>query len=171
MIPISDNAGERHGAPWLTITLIIINALAFLYTIILDPEQRAIFHFRFGVVPYEFTHGELFDQIMSLPEYAAVAPLVPSWMTLFTSMFLHGGWAHILGNMVFLWVFGDNLERHFGRVGFLVFYLATGVLASAHISCSTGTVRFRQSELAGQSPGCWARTCCYSRAVGFGRCS
>ncbi len=131
MIPLSDNVGGRHGTPWLTITLIVINALAFLYTIILDPEQRAIFHFRFGVVPFEFTNGAVFDQIMSLPEYAAIAPIVPSWMTLFTSMFLHGGWAHILGNMVFLWVFGDNLEHHFGRVGFLVFYLATGVLASA----------------------------------------
>ena len=112
-------------------TLIVINAIAFLYTIILDPDQRAIFHFRFGVVPLEFTDGEWFDSVMALPEAAAIAPLVPSWMTLFTSMFLHGGWAHILGNMLFLWVFGDNLEHHFGRVGFLVFYLATGVLASA----------------------------------------
>ena len=131
MIPLADSAGGRHGTPWLTMTLIVINAIAFLYTIILDPEQRAIFHFRFGVVPLEFTDGELFDSAMALPQYAAIAPIVPSWMTLFTSMFLHGGWAHILGNMLFLWVFGDNLEHHFGRVGFLVFYLATGVLASA----------------------------------------
>ena len=131
MIPLADSAGGRHGTPWLTMTLIVINAIAFLYTIILDPDQRAIFHFRFGVVPLEFTDGELFDSAMALPQYAAIAPIVPSWMTLFTSMFLHGGWAHILGNMLFLWVFGDNLEHHFGRVGFLVFYLATGVLASA----------------------------------------
>ena len=130
MIPLADSAGGRHGTPWLTMTLIVINAIAFLYTIILDPDQRAIFHFRFGVVPLEFTDGELFDSAMALPQYAAIAPIVPSWMTLFTSMFLHGGWAHILGNMLFLWVFGDNLEHHFGRVGFLVFYLATGVLAS-----------------------------------------
>ncbi len=130
MIPLSDNVGDRQGTPWLTVTLIALNALAFLYTIILDPQERWIFHFRFGVVPLEFTDGDWFDTLVTLPVNAEVAPLVPSWMTLFTSMFLHGGWAHILGNMVFLWVFGDNLERHFGRIGFLAFYLAVGVLAS-----------------------------------------
>ena len=131
MIPLSDNTGERQGRPWLTMTLIALNALAFIYTIILDPNERWIFQFRFGVVPLEFTNGELFDTLVALPQNAAVAPIVPTWVTLFTSMFLHGGWAHILGNMVFLWVFGDNLEHQFGRIGFLLFYLATGIFASA----------------------------------------
>ncbi len=130
MIPLSDSVGERHGTPWLTITLIAINAVAFLYTVLLEPLDRNIFHFRFGVVPLEFTHPEIFHSaIASTP--VDLTPLVPSWATLLTSMFLHGGWAHIVGNMVFLWVFGDNLEHHFGRAGFLGFYLATGVIASA----------------------------------------
>ena len=134
MIPLSDSTGERQGRPWLTITLMAINVVAFLYTVLLDPYDRGVLHFRFGMVPLEFTDGAWFDTLIALPQNADVAPIVPAWVTLFTSMFLHGGWAHILGNMLFLWVFGDNLERHFGRLGFLVFYLTTGVIASgAHV--------------------------------------
>ena len=77
-----------------------------------------------GVVPIEYTRG------VDLP------PLIdsPIWSTLFTSMFLHGGWAHLLGNLLFLWIFGDNVEHRIGHGRFFVFYLATGVAASlAHI--------------------------------------
>ena len=130
MIPLSDSTGERQGIPWLTIVLIVLNVAAFIYTLSLDPLERGIFHFRFGVVPLEFTDGDLYGSLVALPQNAAVAPIVPTWVTLFSSMFLHGGWAHIIGNMLFLWVFGDNLEHHFGRIGFLVFYLATGAIAA-----------------------------------------
>ena len=134
MIPLSDSTGERQGRPWLTITLMAINVVAFLYTVLLNPYDRGVLQSRLGVVPLEFTDGAVFDTLIALPQSADVAPIVPAWVTLFTSMFLHGGWLHILGNMVFLWVFGNTLERHFGRPAFLAFYLVTGVFASgAHV--------------------------------------
>ncbi len=135
MIPLSDSGGApSHTTPWVTISFIAVNAVAFLYTVFLDPQDSQIFLFRFGVVPLEFTQPDLFRlRVESVQEFD-VTPLVPSWATLITSMFLHGGWMHILGNMLFLWVFGDNLEHHFGRAGFIAFYLICGVLASgAHI--------------------------------------
>jgi membrane associated rhomboid family serine protease len=78
------------------------------------------FSFQFGVTPCEITHG------VDLP------PLIPFsiWLTLLTSMFLHGGWLHLLGNLWYLWIFGDNIEGSFGRFRFLLFYLACGVVAA-----------------------------------------
>lgn len=120
MIPISDYPGERRRTfPVATIGIIIINVLVFLLELALGPNTE-VFIQTFGTIPYEITRG------IDIP------PFVPGfvYLTLVSAVFLHGGFVHIGFNMLFLWIFGDNVEDAFGHVGFLIFYLATGVLAS-----------------------------------------
>ena len=131
MIPLADSSRDSRSTAWVNITFITINVAAFLFTLLLGELDRNIAYFRLGVVPLEFTNPEIFTGIVERTTAVDVTPIVPSWVTLITSMFLHGGWAHILGNMVFLWVFGDALEGHFGHVGYAVFYLLGGIAASA----------------------------------------
>ena len=92
-------------------------------------------------------------------------------MTAFTSMFMHGSWLHIIGNMLFLWIFGNNVEDAMGRVRFLVFYLLAGLTAIALQTVVTlarrdghATLRFRPSARAAPSRACSAPTSCFSRA-------
>jgi membrane associated rhomboid family serine protease len=106
MIPIKDSA-RSYSTPWVTISLIVANVAAFLFQLSLDPFTRNDFIHIFGFVPES-----------------------NSWFSLFTSMFLHGGWAHLLGNMLFLWVFGDNIEDILGHFKFIAFYLVCGVAAA-----------------------------------------
>jgi rhomboid family protein len=112
MFPIRDhNPSER--TPYVTYALIAINVVVFLgYLPLLGDEARlAAFFDRWALTPARFTAGE-------------------DTATIVTSMFLHGGLLHIAGNMLFLWIFGDNLEDFFGHLGFLAFYLACGVAAA-----------------------------------------
>ena len=130
MLPIGD---ERvHGpAPILTFALIALNVLAFLVELT-QPSDAALQSFiqAWGVVPREYSLAR--DLPPTIP--------LPFWSTLFTSMFLHGGWMHLGGNMLYLWIFGDNLEKVMGAVRFLTFYLACGVAASlAHIFFGSGS--------------------------------
>ncbi len=122
MFPLGDENRRGHVTPVVNYMLIAINVAVFFFQIRLG-SQVAIQEFinRYGVIPNEITgRQDLF--------------------TLLTSMFLHGGWAHILGNMLFLWVFGDNVEDAFGHLGYLVFYLLTGLAASAaHIMLNPGS--------------------------------
>jgi membrane associated rhomboid family serine protease len=123
MFPIGDE-NEHSGMAFVTIGVIVANVIAFLIEI--NRPERAVqaFIFAWGVVPREFAVGT------DLP------PLIPFpfWSTLFTSMFLHGGWGHLGGNMLFLWIFGDNIEHRLGHLRFLIFYVACGFAASlAHI--------------------------------------
>jgi membrane associated rhomboid family serine protease len=106
MIPIHDSQ-RSFSKPVMTTLIIGLNALAFLFELSFDPFTRNDLIAVFGFVPEHF-----------------------HWLTLFTSMFLHGGWMHLLGNMLFLWVFGDNIEDILGRGNFLVFYLLCGVAAA-----------------------------------------
>ena len=110
--------------------LIVANVIAFLIEI--NRPERAVqaFIFAWGVVPREYAVG------------ADLAPHIPFpfWSTLLTSMFLHGGWGHLGGNMLFLWIFGDNIEHRLGHLRFVVFYLACGLAASvAHILFNSGS--------------------------------
>jgi membrane associated rhomboid family serine protease len=107
MIPLRSTE-RTYAAAVATGTLIVINILIFLYEISIVPLAQEPFVMRWGIVPDQIT-GHLY--------------------TLFTSMFLHGGWLHLLGNMMFLWVFGRNVEDLIGSGPFLVFYLACGVAA------------------------------------------
>ncbi|HEY0738221.1 MAG TPA: rhomboid family intramembrane serine protease [Herpetosiphonaceae bacterium] len=124
MFPIGDQNRHGHITPVVNYALIAINIAVFLYQITLPDPQTARscaetvaatvqgFVCQYGVVPAEIVGGQ-------------------DLFTLLTSMFVHGGWAHIIGNMMFLWVFGDNVEDAFGHLGYLIFYLVTGLAASA----------------------------------------
>jgi membrane associated rhomboid family serine protease len=100
------------------VVFVIVNVLVFLYQLSLGPALQR-FILAYGVVPFEITTGRDIPPMIPLPVY----------LTLVTSMFLHGGLLHIAGNMLFLWVFGDNVEDALGHFGFLLFYFATGILA------------------------------------------
>jgi len=124
MFPIGDE-NDHSGIAFVSIGLITLNVLAWLLQVS-QPSPAALQSFveAWGVVPREFSAGQ------DLP------PTIPSpyWTTLLTSMFLHGGWGHLGGNMLFLWIFGDNIEHRIGHVRFLVFYLICGLAAGiAHI--------------------------------------
>ncbi|HJR57855.1 MAG TPA: rhomboid family intramembrane serine protease [Vicinamibacterales bacterium] len=122
MFPIGDDDHQGGGLPVVTWALIALNVLAFLLEIN-RPSEAALQTFieQWGVVPNEYAAGR------------DLAPLIaaPFWSTLFTSMFLHGGWLHLGGNMLYLWIFGDNIERAMGAAKFLIFYLVCGLAASA----------------------------------------
>jgi membrane associated rhomboid family serine protease len=119
VIPLSDDP-PRRVFPLVTVTLIIINVLVFLYEIGLGDRGDAFLQ-AFGAVPAEIVSGR---------DIGPRAPLGNPYLTLVTSMFLHGGFLHIASNMIYLWVFGDNIEEAFGHVGYLIFYLVCGVLAA-----------------------------------------
>jgi len=106
MIPLRDVIPSRT-TPYITITIITLNALAWLYELQIPPDMMNRFLAIYGVVPANFS-----------------AP------TLITSMFLHGSWSHVLGNMWYLWIFGDNVEDRVGHGRFIVFYLLCGVAAA-----------------------------------------
>jgi len=125
MLPLGDDREPGGPAATVTIALIALNVLAFFLELS-QPSGGALQSFieAWGVVPREYSAGR--DLAPSIP--------LPFWSTLVTSMFLHGGWAHLGGNMLFLWIFGDNIERRLGHARFLAFYLACGLAAGiAHI--------------------------------------
>src|SRR5919106_5815657 len=106
MFPVSDVIPSRT-TPYVTVGLIALNALAFLVELSLDERALQELVQVFGVVPASF-----------------------AWPAVVTSMFLHGGWLHILGNMLYLWIFGDNVEDRLGHVRYLMFYLFCGAIAA-----------------------------------------
>jgi len=119
MIPFSDQPGpRRRSTPVVMVTLVLVNLLVFLYELSLG-DALPRFVQAYGVVAYEITAGR--DMPPTIP--------YPVYFTLITSMFLHGGLLHIAGNMIFLWVFGDNVEDTLGHFGFLLFYCMAGILA------------------------------------------
>ncbi len=132
MFPIGDDNDNSKGGPPPIVTwaLIVLNVLAFFLEITRPEAALQTFIQSWGVVPREYAAGH------------DLSPLVaaPFWTTLFTSMFLHGGWMHLGGNMLYLWIFGDNIERSMGAVKFLFFYLVCGLAASAaHILFNLGS--------------------------------
>jgi membrane associated rhomboid family serine protease len=129
VLPIGDE-NNHAGIAFVTIGVIGLNILAFLNEINRPEQALQAFIFSWGVVPREYSAG------VDLPPHIPV----PFWTTLLTSMFLHGGWGHLGGNMLFLWIFGDNIEHRLGHVRFVAFYLATGLAASfAHILFNAGS--------------------------------
>lgn len=106
MFPISDVIPSRTR-PVVTISLIALNALAFLYELQLSDRQLQAFAYEYGVVPADFASSDVLS-----------------------SMFLHDGWMHFLGNMLYLWIFGDNVEDSLGHAGFVLFYLLCGSVAA-----------------------------------------
>src|SRR5215207_9110172 len=107
MIPLRDVIPSRT-TPYITITIIVLNALTWLAEISIDASgSLPLFLQLYGVVPADFSPA-----------------------TLITSMFLHGGWMHVIGNMWYLWIFGDNVEDRLGHGRFIVFYLSCGIVAA-----------------------------------------
>lgn len=116
MIPLKDMT-PRRSVPVMTLVLIVVNVAVFLYQVSLPPTQAETFVRIYGLVPAKI------QLALAGQRYALVDALSP----LFTCMFLHGGWLHIIGNMWFLWIFGANVEDRLGAVGYLFFYLVCGV--------------------------------------------
>ncbi len=121
MIPLRDTNPSRNP-PVMTIAIIAVNALVFVLELTLPPDRREGFFYLFGFVPARYTD----------PGWAArVGFPVGDYWPFLTSMFLHAGWLHVIGNMWFLWLFGDNVEDRMGPLRFLGFYLLCGLVAAA----------------------------------------
>lgn len=118
-IPLSDSPGKREHVPYVMLTLLLANVLVFVYELSLPSDALEQLFLQAGAVPAEIVHG----QITAPPPFGV--PL----LTLVTSMFVHDGWLHIGGNMLYLWIFGDNVEDKFGHLQFLVFYFICGLAA------------------------------------------
>ncbi len=120
MVPLRDN-NPTAITPYVTYTLIVVNIAVFIYELTLSQSGLDEFFQLFAVVPRQLS--------LSFSGYPVGQP-VPEYLTLFTSQFLHGGFLHVAGNMLFLWIFGNNVEDKLGHVKFLIFYLACGALAA-----------------------------------------
>ncbi len=119
MFPIHDDNPTRI-TPYVTYALLSACVLIFFWQISLgDAAQQAVYSF--GVIP------SVLFATKSLP---AELEILPAWLTIFSSMFLHGGWMHLIGNMLYLWVFGNNVEDAMGHKRFILFYLSCGLLAA-----------------------------------------
>ena len=145
MIPIGDDNRGRTSTPYVNYVLIVINLIVFI--IFQGMGENLEFTYAFSTVPQEIVSGEdlvtenqVFQDLSTGQEFI-LPGLQPTpisvYITLFTAMFMHGGWAHIGGNMLYLWIFGDNLEDRLGHGRYLAFYLLCGLLASlAHVFAS-----------------------------------
>jgi membrane associated rhomboid family serine protease len=156
MLPIRDST-RRQKVPYLTIALIAANVLSFLFwqpTLKSEPDAelaQQTFFWCHGQIPYEEAHqvplgesgaegqAQIAQDYGFTPSRAEllqtyldrVCPDKNVWLSVMTAMFLHAGWFHLLGNMLFLWIFGDNVEDALGRFGYLAFYLIGGIAAGA----------------------------------------
>ncbi len=118
MIPIRDENPTR-STPFVTIALIAVNVLVFVMQMLQPPEAQQQFVFAWSAIPRDITLG--WDLLPTIPV---------AWLTLFTSMFMHGGLMHLGGNMLYLWIFGNNVEDRVGHIQFLFFYIIGGLVAA-----------------------------------------
>lgn len=124
MIPLRDDNPTSTTAV-VTIAFIVLNAVVFLYQLSLGPRAEQVFVYQFGAIPAVILG---FDSLP--PDVVAI----PATLSLFTSMFLHGGFMHLAGNMLYLWIFGNNIEDAMGHGRFIFFYVLTGIAAAlAHL--------------------------------------
>ena len=151
MLPIRDD-NPTSSVPYVTVGLIVLNLLIFVVEIV-QPGRDGMerFIWKYGYVPAELAHGQAEMQremdanpqlvpvrnrftgaqgFMPVPLPVEDAAAVPAWINIFTCMYLHGGWAHLLGNMLYLWIFGNNIEDRLGPILYFVFYTATGLLGN-----------------------------------------
>ncbi len=124
MIPLRDDIPTRRF-PVVTVSLIAVNTLVFLFEALLGSEANQLID-ALGIVPHRFIT-------------APYQPLV--WLTLITAMYLHGGWMHLIGNMLYLWIFGNNVEDNMGRGRFFIFYTLSGLISGlAEIAASPNSM-------------------------------
>ncbi len=126
MIPIRDDT-PRTTTPYVTYFLVALNLLIFLFEVFLDPRSRSGFIATFGMVPV---------RVLGLLRPHPAAAILP----VFTSMFLHASWLHVIFNMWGLWIFGDNIEDYLGHIRYLIFYFLSGIAAAIlHIAFNAGS--------------------------------
>jgi len=139
LFPFSDASVRHQNFPYVNAGLIGISVLVFLYEISLGGVgaffgggglDLDIFFFKWGFIAKELTSGQAFEVLNAGFRTVDIETPVPTEATIFTSMFIHGGVMHLGGNMMFLWVFGDNIEDRLGHVKYLFFYLLAGVAAT-----------------------------------------
>jgi membrane associated rhomboid family serine protease len=129
MIPIRDTIRRQHF-PFAVWALVAVNVYVFIRELALPADSTEQFIYLFGLVPARFTH----------PDWAARVGFPHTYWPFFSTMFLHGGWLHIIGNMWVLWIFGDNVEDRMGPVRFLIFYLLCGLAAGVvHVLTNPGS--------------------------------
>ena len=134
MFPIGDDNSQRHTTPVVTVTLIVLNVAVFL----LELSAGEPFIRQWALIPAEFAESP-----------------VASTVKIFTAMFMHGGWLHLFGNMLFLWIFGDNVEDRLGHVKFLIFYLSRA-RRDVRAICHRAGVQCPMWEPPAPSPACSA---------------
>jgi len=141
LFPISDDnrAHARRGRAWGTLALVVLNLAVFF---VLQQGGNNAFTYGYSVVPLELTTGQDLvgsevvlvtdnvtgeQQRVEIPQAPGPSPI---YLTVLTAMFMHGGFGHLFGNLLYLWIFGDNVEHRFGHVPFLAVYLACGLVAT-----------------------------------------
>ena len=139
MFPFSDANTHYQTLPYVTMGLITLSVLVFLYEMTLGGGGTLtgsgsldldIFFFKWGFIAKELTAEQPFLNLAVGSRLVSIETPVPTVLTIFSSMFIHGGFMHLAGNMMFLWVFGDNIEGRLGHMKYLVFYLITGIAAT-----------------------------------------
>lgn len=138
MFPIGDDNSDRHLTPVVNYVFIALNVFVFIFLQGMGNDHG--FTYSFSTVPAEIlsgmdiiTTGEIIKdpqtgQTFQLPGLGMTP--IPVWLTMVSSMFMHGGWGHLMGNMLFLWIYGDNIENRLGHSRYLAFYIVCGILAS-----------------------------------------
>ena len=153
VFPLYDDNADRTTTPLVNYGIIALNI--FVFVVLQKLGSDTGFTYSFSTVPAEILHGTDIVTPPHVVEYAGQRLLVPGlgetpgsvYLTLFTSMFMHGGIAHIAGNMLFLWIFGDNIEDRLGHVKYGIFYLLCGVIASLAHVFTTGVFATDESSL------------------------
>jgi membrane associated rhomboid family serine protease len=140
VIPLKDSIPTERF-PWLTVALIVANVVVYFFLqgggMLSGPDQQIVIEY--GAIPYEITHpgdecAASGEQIICEGQQGVVGEAgdqPPTWLTLFTSMFMHGSILHLGGNMLFLWIFGNNIEDSMSKIRFIIFYLLGGLAALA----------------------------------------
>ena len=134
LFPISDDDRDLKGFAPITIALILANLAVFF--LLQGAGENEMFTYGWSVIPYELSNGiDLVAPeaitINGQQEYIPQAPgPMPIYLTVFSAMFMHGGYMHLFGNLLYLWIFGDNVEQRFGKFAFLMFYLVSGIVAT-----------------------------------------
>lgn len=145
LLPLYDSNPTRR-VPMVTIGLVLANLAVFLYLLMLSGTSSDLFYYRFSVVPWEIAHASrlplgALQQALGYP--VSAVPSKQVYLPLLTSMFLHDGWLHILGNMLYLWIFGNNVEDVMGHVPFVGFYLLCGLGGIlAHVAIYPQSISF-----------------------------
>jgi membrane associated rhomboid family serine protease len=152
-IPIADDNSDRTLQPYVNYIFIALNIL--VWVVFQGMSGESAFTYAYATVPAEIINGS--DIVTNSQNYIdpntgiqflipglGVTP-IPVYFTLLTSMFMHGSWMHLIGNMLYLWIFGDNIENRLGRTRYIIFYLLTGIIAS--LSHVFSTVMSTQSSV------------------------